>query len=156
MRRGHSVHRTQAPDPKFHSPLLQKFINMVMLSGKKSTAEGIVYEALEQAAQKTATPDGLSIFTKAIENVRPLVEVKSRRVGGATYQVPIEVRHDRGVSLAMRWIRDAARARKGAPMAGRLGNELADAFKNTGTAVKKKEDTHKMAEANRAFAHYRW
>jgi len=156
MRRGHTTPRTQAPDPKFQSVLLQKFINMVMQSGKKSLAESIVYDALAIAADKTATPDGLTIFTKAVENVRPLVEVKSRRVGGATYQVPIEVRHDRGVSLAMRWIRDAARARRGAPMAQRLGIELADAFKSTGTAVKKKEDTHKMAEANRAFAHYRW
>ena len=156
MRRGHTTPRTQPPDPKFQSVLLQKFINMVMLNGKKSLAESIVYDALAMAAEKTATPDGLTIFTKAVENVRPLVEVKSRRVGGATYQVPIEVRHDRGVSLAMRWIRDAARLRKGVPMAQRLGVELADAFKNTGTAVKKKEDTHKMAEANRAFAHYRW
>ena len=156
MRRHRAMARTLAPDPQYHSALLQKFINMLMLNGKKTVAESLVYQALATAGEKTATSDGLILFTKAVENVRPLVEVKSRRVGGATYQVPVEVRHERGLSLAMRWIRDAARARKGVPMAERLATEFADAFKNTGTAVKKKEDTHKMAEANRAFAHYRW
>ena len=133
-----------------------KFIRMLMYDGKLSIAERILYNALEDLKQKTQQPDPVAAFQKALDNVRPMLEVKSRRVGGATYQVPIEVRHDRGTALAMRWIRDYARGRKGTPMERRLADELYDAYQGQGAAVKKKEDTHKMAEANRAFAHYRW
>ena len=131
-------------------------INMMMLDGKKSTAERVVYDAFDQVKKNSATNDVLTVFHKAIENIRPHVELKARRVGGATYQVPIEVRHDRSISLAIRWLRNAARTKKGAPMAKRLSDELMSAFKGEGSAVKKREETHKMAEANRAFAHYRW
>ena len=127
-----------------------------MRDGKKSVAEGIIYDAFELLKKSTSTNDVLTVFHKAIENVRPHVELKARRVGGATYQIPIEVRHDRGMSLAIRWLRNAARSRKGAPMAKRLADELFSAYKGEGTAVRKREETHKMAEANRAFAHYRW
>ena len=127
-----------------------------MYDGKLSVAERIVYHAFEELQKKTQQEDAVAAFQKAVENVRPLLEVKSRRVGGATYQVPIEVRHDRGVTLALRWMRDLARGRKGMPMERRLAQELYDAYLGQGAAVKKKEDTHKMAEANRAFAHYRW
>jgi small subunit ribosomal protein S7 len=128
---------------------------MIMDRGKKSTAERIVYGAFEEAGKKVGK-DPLETFQKALDNARPLVELKSRRVGGATYQVPIEVRQDRGVSIAMRWLRDFARARKGKPMQDKLATEIIDAYNNTGTAVKKREDTHKMAEANKAFSHFRW
>jgi len=126
-----------------------------MLDGKKSTAERIVYGAFEQAGKKVGK-EPLETFQKALDNVRPLVELKSRRVGGATYQVPIEVRQDRGISLAMRWIRDFARGRKGKPMVDKLASEIIDAYNSTGSAVKKREDIHKMAEANKAFSHFRW
>ena len=143
------------PDPKFGSQRLARFINMVMKSGKKSVAEKIVYGALDQVGEKSGK-DALETFEKALENVQPMVEVKSRRVGGATYQVPIEVRSDRGVALAMRWLSDAARKRSEKSMGIRLANEILDAAENRGSAVKKREDTHRMAEANKAFAHYRW
>ena len=156
MRR-RSIKRTETPpDPRYNNRLVQKMINMLMFDGKKGKAENVVYGAFEQVKQTTGTNDVLSVFHKAIEHVRPHVELKPRRVGGATYQIPIEVRHDRGLSLALRWIRSAARSRRGAPMAKRLADELLAAYKGEGTAVKKREETHKMAEANRAFAHYRW
>lgn len=143
------------PDPKFGSEMLAKFVNMVMERGKKSIAENIVYGALEQMAERTKG-EPMELLGQALDNVRPLVEVKSRRVGGATYQVPIEVRSVRRTTLAMRWIIDAARKRSEKSMARRLAGELLDAAESRGTAVKKREDTHRMAEANKAFAHYRW
>ena len=143
------------PDPKFGSELLAKFINVLMVDGKKSTAEAIVYGALETLAQRTGK-DALEAFDAALENVRPTVEVKSRRVGGSTYQVPVEVRPTRRTALAMRWVIEAARKRGDKSMALRLANELTDAADNKGSAVKKREDVHRMAEANKAFAHFRW
>lgn len=159
------------PDPKHHSELLAKFINVLMVSGKKSTAEKIIYGALsvlEERVKKTkkaeeaddASSNGpatvLRYFEDALNNVRPSVEVRSRRVGGATYQVPVEVRHDRSIALGMRWIVQAARSRGEKGMMLRLAGELMDAFESKGSAVKKREDTHKMAKANQAFAHFRW
>ena len=144
------------PDPKFGSELLAKFINVLMVDGKKSIAESIVYGALETLAQRSGKEDALEAFEIALENVRPTVEVKSRRVGGSTYQVPVEVRPTRRNALAMRWIVEAARKRGDKSMAMRLANELSDAADNKGSAVKKREDVHRMAEANKAFAHYRW
>ena len=143
------------PDPKYGSVLLAKFINMVMVDGKKSVAEKILYGALDQVASKRSG-EPMELLEGALENVRPLVEVKSRRVGGATYQVPVEVRPNRRNSLAMRWLIDASRKRSEKSMAMRLAGELLDASENKGSAVKKKEDTHRMAEANKAFSHYRW
>jgi small subunit ribosomal protein S7 len=143
------------PDPKFGSQLLTKFINMVMVSGKKSVAERILYGALDYM-DKRGEGDPMGTLEKALENVRPVVEVKSRRVGGATYQVPVEVRPVRRNTLAMRWLIEASRKRSEKSMALRLGGELLDASQERGTAVKKREDTHRMAEANKAFAHYRW
>ncbi|QIM69580.1 MULTISPECIES: 30S ribosomal protein S7 [Basfia] len=143
------------PDPKFGSELLAKFINVLMVDGKKSIAESIVYNALDTLAQRT-NKDALVAFEEALENVRPTVEVKSRRVGGSTYQVPVEVRPARRNALGMRWIVEAARKRGDKSMALRLANELSDASENKGSAVKKREDVHRMAEANKAFAHYRW
>ena len=144
------------PDPRYNNRLVQKLINMLMLDGKKSVAERVVYDAFDQLKKSTGTNDVLTIYHKAVENVRPHVELKARRVGGATYQIPIEVRHDRGMALAIRWLRNSSRSRKGAPMAKRLADELLSAYKGEGSAVRKREETHKMAEANRAFAHYRW
>jgi small subunit ribosomal protein S7 len=143
------------PDPKFGSQLLAKFMNVVMLDGKKSTAEKIVYGALEIVAEK-AGKDHLEIFENALDNIRPTVEVKSRRVGGSTYQVPVEVRPIRRNALGMRWLVDASRKRGEKSMAQRLAAEMLDAAENKGSAVKKREDVHRMAEANKAFAHYRW
>ncbi len=143
------------PDPRFESRLLARFINMVMKEGKKSIAERIVYGALDEASAKLKVQP-LDLFQKAVENARPLVEVKSRRVGGATYQIPVELRQDRGTFIALRWIRDFARGRAGKPMRARLSEELAAAYQGQGSSVKKKEDIHRMAEANRAFSHYRW
>ncbi|MCG8324335.1 MAG: 30S ribosomal protein S7 [Thiotrichales bacterium] len=143
------------PDPKYGDQVLAKFINMIMTHGKKSVAEKIVYGALEQLGEKTRG-EPLEVFTKALDNVRPVVEVKSRRVGGATYQIPVEVRQDRSTTLAMRWVVDAAKRRNEKNMGLRLAGELLDASENKGTAIKKREDTHKMAEANKAFSHYRW
>ena len=147
------------PDPVYQSVVLAKFTNQVMRSGKKSIAEKIVYGALDVVKDKlkiAKTPEVLGGFERALENLRPLVEVKSRRVGGATYQVPVEVRSDRSSTLAMRWLIDAAKARREKSMALRLAAEIMDAMENRGTAYKKREDTHKMAEANKAFAHFRW
>ncbi|VFP87605.1 30S ribosomal protein S7 [Candidatus Erwinia haradaeae] len=143
------------PDPKFGSELLAKFVNILMVDGKKSIAETIVYRAIETVIQRSGR-QGLEIFEVALDHVRPIVEVKSRRVGGSTYQVPVEVRPVRRNALAMRWIVEAARKRSDKSMALRLANELADAADNRGNAVKKREDVHRMAEANKAFAHYRW
>jgi small subunit ribosomal protein S7 len=143
------------PDPKFKSELLAKFMNVVMLDGKKSTAEKIVYGALEIVAEKTGKPH-LDVFEGALDNIRPTVEVKSRRVGGSTYQVPVEVRPVRRNALGMRWMVEAARKRGEKSMAQRLAAEMIDAQDSKGSAVKKREDVHRMAEANKAFAHYRW
>ena len=150
-----SVNRPVMPDEKYNSPVISKFITRMMLDGKKQTCQKIVYEALDKLKGKT-DKDPLEVFLKALENVKPMVEVKSRRVGGATYQVPIEIREARREALAMRWVIGAARSKSGYGMGERLASELLDAYNNTGTAYKKKEDTHKMAEATKAFAHYRW
>lgn len=147
--------RIVLPDPKFNDKLLAKFINSLMLDGKRSTAERIVYAALDLVNER-AGDDALPIFKKAIENVRPMLEVKSRRVGGSTYQVPIEVASDRRNALALRWLISYSRSRGEKTMQERLAAELMDAANNRGAAVKKKEDIHRMAEANKAFAHYRW
>lgn len=158
------------PDPKFHSELLAKFINVLMVSGKKSVAEKIVYGALEvlmQRVKKSKSDDGddsrggksgniIDMFAQALDNIKPTVEVRSRRVGGATYQVPVEVRTDRSMALAMRWLVQASRGRGEKGMMLRLAGELADAYENKGTAVKKRDDVHRMAKANQAFAHFRW
>lgn len=147
--------RVILPDPKFGSEMLAKFVNMVMERGKKSVAERIIYGALDQMAERSKG-DSLELLERALDNVRPVVEVKSRRVGGATYQVPVEVRSVRRTALAMRWIIDSARKRSEKSMAKRLAGELLDAAENRGAAVRKREETHRMAEANKAFAHYRW
>ena len=154
-RRGQVPKREVLPDPIFNSQMVTKFVNNVMREGKKSTAERIFYDAMEIIRERTQE-DPMKVFKKAVENVKPAVEVKSRRVGGSTYQVPVEVRPDRRTSLAMRWVIGAARRRGERSMADKLAAELLDAASNRGTAVKKREDTHKMAEANKAFAHYRW
>jgi small subunit ribosomal protein S7 len=143
------------PDPKYNSKLLSKFVNILMEEGKKSTAERICYGAFDIMKKKTGS-DPLKVFKTAIENVKPLVEVKPRRVGGATYQVPVEVRAHRRSALAFRWIINYSRGRSEKTMQERLAGELLDAYNNAGSSIKKKEDTHKMAEANKAFAHYRW
>lgn len=147
--------RAITPDPKYTSETVAKFINVVMRHGKKSVAEKIVYGALDILAER-GKQSPVDLFTQALDNVRPLVEVKSRRVGGATYQVPVEVRQKRQTALAMRWVVEAARTRSGKSMGGRLADELADAAEKRGNAVKKREDVHRMAEANKAFSHYRW
>jgi small subunit ribosomal protein S7 len=154
-RKKKTIDRGHLPDTKYNSVILTKFVCRMMLQGKKSICTRIVYDAMEILQKKAGVP-ALDVFQKALDNAKPLVEVKSRRVGGATYQVPIEIRDVRREALSMRWIINATRARSGKAMADRLADELMDAFNNTGTAVKKKEDTHKMAEANKAFAHYRW
>jgi len=155
MRRASAAKREVTPDPKYGSRLVAKFVNIMMIRGKKSTAERIMYDAL-QAMEDRSKQDPLKMFKTAIDNVKPAVEVKSRRVGGSTYQVPVEVRPDRRTSLAMRWMITAARRRSERSMADKLAAEMLDAANNRGMAVKKREDTHKMAEANKAFAHYRW
>ncbi len=154
-RKGPAKKRDIAPDPVYGSRLLTRLINRVLLSGKKSIAEKIVYGALDIIEQKT-NRKGIDVFEEAMRNVMPIIEVKARRVGGSTYQVPVEVRSDRKVSLAMRWIVTYSRKRGGHTMTERLAAELLDAANNTGASIKKKEDGHKMAEANKAFAHYRW
>jgi small subunit ribosomal protein S7 len=154
-RRRAATKRVLLPDPKYQDQVLAKFINLVMSSGKKAVAEKIVYGALLQVEDKTKGI-GLDMFKQALENVEPKVEVKSRRVGGATYQVPVEVRSSRRVTLAMRWLVDAARKRNEKSMGQRLAGEILEACENRGSAVKKREDTHKMAEANRAFSHFRF
>jgi small subunit ribosomal protein S7 len=157
-RRNQAPRRAVLPDPKYGNEMLAKFVNMVMKSGKKSVAERIVYGALDRIAERSGQDDqyAVELLSTALENIKPAVEVKSRRVGGATYQVPVEVRATRRETLAMRWAIDAARSRSEKTMAQRLAHELMDAAENRGSAVKKREDTHRMAEANRAFAHYRW
>jgi small subunit ribosomal protein S7 len=156
MRRRKAPVREILADPKFNSKVVSKFVNMVMVRGKKSLAEKIVYGAFEIIKSKLNEPDVIKVFNKALDNVRPRLEVKPRRVGGATYQVPIEVRQERGVSIALRWIRDFAKSKKGRPMKDKLAEEIIDAYKGEGAAIKKRDDTHKMAEANKAFAHFRW
>lgn len=156
MRRRKAQEKEVSADPKFNSKIVGKFVNMVMLKGKKSLAENIVYGAFEIIKKQLNEPDVLKIFHKAIDNVRPRLEVKPRRVGGATYQVPIEVRQERGTSIALRWIRDFAKAKKGKSMEQKLAEEIMTAFRGEGSAIKKRDDTHKMAESNKAFAHFRW
>ncbi len=156
MRRRRADKREVNPDPKFNNKTVSRFINILMIDGKKWNAEKIIYGSMDILQQKTQKADVIEVLTKAIDNVRPLLELKSRRVGGATYQIPVEVKGDRGQQLAMRWMRNAARGRKGKPMQQRLADELLDAYNGQGTSVKKREEIHKMAEANRAFSHYRW
>jgi len=156
MRRRRVHEKEILADPKFNSKIVAKFINMVMLKGKKSISEKIVYEAFEKIKTQLNEPDVIKVFHKALDNARPRLEVKPRRVGGATYQVPIEVRQERGTSIALRWIRDFARAKKGKPMEDKLADEIIAAYKGEGAAIKKRDDTHKMAESNKAFAHFRW
>ena len=156
MRRHRAEKRKQIPDPKFNNVVLSKFMNMVMERGKKSLAEKIVYGALEIIKEKVKDKDPIEVFLQALENARPLLEVKSRRIGGATYQVPLEVKLERGQFIAMKWMRDFARGQKGRSMKEKLAEELLSAYKKDGATIKKREDTHKMAEANKAFAHYKW
>ena len=154
-RRARVIKKEPSPDAKFHNQTIAKFINKIMKNGKKSTAEGIIYDALHIIeGQESKEPVG--VLEQAIKNATPLLEVKPRRVGGATYQVPVEVRPDRALALAMRWLLKSAHSRSGKSMAEKLASEILDAYKQQGTTIKKREDTHKMAEANKAFAHYRW
>jgi small subunit ribosomal protein S7 len=155
MRRRRPVKREQLPDPKYGSKLVSKFINCMMMQGKKGVSETNFYKAMDILNKKTHK-DPIEVFVQALENVKPLVEVKSRRVGGATYQVPIEIRSERRQALGIRWIIQNSRGRSEKTMFEKLAGELMDAYNNTGTSIKKKEDTHKMAEANKAFAHYKW
>ena len=154
-RRARVIRRPVAPDPRYQSELLAKFINSVMMRGKKSLAQAIVYEALDRVEKQTRRP-ALEVFEQAIRNATPILEVKPRRVGGATYQVPVEIKGERRTALAIRWLIQAARARTGRSMAEKLAAELIDASHGVGATIKKREDTHRMAEANKAFAHYRW
>lgn len=155
-RRRRAEKRLTLPDPRHGSPLISILINMVMRDGKKSIAQGIVYSAIERMAEKIGKGNPVDLVLGALDNVRPKIEVKSRRVGGATYQVPVEVQFERQQSVAFRWVVRAASVRKGMPMKEALALELIDAYNNTGSVVKKKEETHRMAQANRAFAHLRW
>jgi small subunit ribosomal protein S7 len=154
-RRQRAVKRETPPDPQYGSTTVSKFINSLMLEGKKSTAERIFYDAMQVIEEKTGQP-AINVFKQAVNNVKPVIEVKSRRVGGATYQVPVEVRPERRNALALKWLIQYARARGDKTMSERLANELMAAARNEGAAIKKKDDTHRMAEANKAFAHYRW
>ena len=156
MRRRRVQEKKVLADPKFNSEIVAKFINMVMEMGKKSIAEKMVYGAFEVIKKQTNETDVLKFFNKALENARPRLEVKPRRVGGATYQVPIEVRQERGTSIALRWFRDFAKSKKGRSMKEKLAEEIMAAYKGEGSAIKKRDDTHKMAESNKAFAHFRW
>ena len=156
MSRKHRAQKREVlPDPRFHDTLITKFINGIMVDGKKSVAEKIFYDAMDQIQTKSGE-EGVKVFKKAMSNVKPSVEVKSRRIGGATYQVPVEVRPNRKQSLAIRWLRDYAKARNGRSMTDKLADELIDAANNRGGAIKKREDVYKMAEANKAFAHLKW
>ncbi len=155
MRRRRAAKRLIDPDPRFNDLIVAKMINMVMSGGKKSTAEAIVYDAFEIVKEKTGK-NPLEVFRQAVENVRPFLETKSRRVGGATYQVPVNIDEARSVALALRWMQDYSSSRKGKPMSQKLAQEILDSYQKTGSSVKKREDVHKMAESNRAFAHYRW
>lgn len=154
-RRNKKEKRNILPDPKYKNLAVAKFINIMMADGKRSTAQNVVYESFDLIRERTQK-DPIGIFSQALRNVSPLLEVKSKRVGGANYQVPVEVKGDRRVALSMRWIRDVARAKKGKPMAVKLCDELIDASNKQGAAIKKREDTHRMAEANKAFAHFAW
>jgi small subunit ribosomal protein S7 len=154
-RRQRAVKRETPPDPQYGSTTVSKFINSLMLAGKKSTAERIFYDAMQVIEEKTGQP-AINVFKQAVNNVKPVIEVKSRRVGGATYQVPVEVRPERRNALALKWLITYARSRGDKSMSERLANELMAAARNEGNAIKKKDDTHRMAEANKAFAHYRW
>ena len=156
MRRHRAEKRKLVLDPKYQSDMVSRFVSIIMVEGKKTTAERIVYSALDILKEKTQEENPAKALTKAIDNVRPRLEVKSRRVGGATYQVPTDVVPARGISLAMRWIRDYARNKKGKPMEIKLAEELVAAYKSEGQAIKKRDETHKMAEANRAFSHLKW
>jgi len=156
MRRRRAEKRKIAPDPKYQSILVAKFINALMLGGKKTKAEQIIYGAIDIVKERAQEDSGLKVFNKALDNVKPRLELKSRRVGGSTYQVPIEVSPDRANSLAIRWLRDFARKKKGKPMEIKLAEEFLAAYKSEGPAIKKRDETHKMAEANKAFAHLRW
>ncbi|MBP6307095.1 MAG: 30S ribosomal protein S7 [Opitutaceae bacterium] len=155
-RRHRAVKRAIVPDIRYSSTLVAHLINLIMYGGKKGTAQRIVYGAFEKVSEKLQKGDPVDLMIGALENARPRLEVKSRRVGGATYQVPVEISYDRQESLALRWLVDAAAGRKGSPMGEALASEIIDAYNNTGSVVKKKEDMHKMAQANRAFAHLRW
>lgn len=155
MRRRRAPKREVKPDPKYDSPVVGHFINMVTCDGKKSKAQGIVYDAFNIVEEKIKD-DALKIFYASLENARPKLAVKPRRIGGATYQVPMEVVKEKGISTALRWMRDFARSKKGRPMSSKLADEIIAAYKNEGAVIKKREDTHKMAEANRAFAHFKW
>ncbi|MDE2695124.1 MAG: 30S ribosomal protein S7 [Chloroflexota bacterium] len=155
MRRNRAERRPVEPDPRFQSRLVTAFTNKVLMNGKKSTAERIVYRALDRVEGTTGRP-GIDVFEQAVRNVTPVIEVKPRRVGGATYQVPVDIRAERRQALALRWLLNAARGRSGRSMEERLAAEVLDAANNTGVAVRRKEETHRMAEANRAFVHYRW
>ena len=154
-RRREAEKRKILPDPKYNDVLVGRFINSIMRKGKKSLAERLLYSALDQVGEKTKE-EQLMVFKKAVDNAAPMLEVRSRRVGGATYQIPVEVNHGRRTALSIRWLIANAKSRSGRNMADKLTNEIIDAYKNTGGAVKKKEDVHRMAEANKAFAHYRW
>jgi len=155
-RRHKAVKRPTSPDPRYNSTLVTNLVNMIMRRGKKSVAQRIVYGAFERVSEKLEKGDPVDLLLGALENARPKIEVKSRRVGGATYQVPVEIPYERQQSLAFRWMVNAANARKGIPMREALADEIIDAYNNTGGVVKKKEETHRMAQANRAFAHLRW
>ena len=156
MRRRAAEKREAQPDPKHNSQLVGRFINVIMMQGKKTIAEKIVYGALEVLREKSGEQDAVTAFNKAIDNVRPRLELKPRRVGGATYQIPVEVSNARGNAISMRWLRDFARGKKGKSMVEKLAEELVAAYKNEGPAIKKRDEVHKMAEANKAFAHLRW
>ena len=155
-RRRRAITKERHPDARFNSPLVHRLISSVMKQGKKTTAEKIVYGAFDKVVEKTTNPNPLEVLQKAIDNVRPRVEVRSRRVGGATYQVPVEVPMDRQITMAMRWIVDAAGGRKGVGMRDSLATEILEAYQGQGNSVRKREETHKMAQANKAFAHFRW
>lgn len=155
MRRRKAPKRQIQADPKYNSQVIGQLINIVMQDGKKTKAQGMVYGALDVVGEKMKE-DSLKVFFAALENARPRLEVRPRRIGGATYQVPMEVSQERGISTALRWIRECARSKKGKSMEGKLADEIISAFKNEGSVIKKKEDTHKMAEANKAFAHFKW
>jgi len=156
MRRRKAQEKVILADPKYNSKIIAKFMNMVMFDGKKAVAEKLVYSAFDIVLKNLNEQDILKVFYKALDNVRPRLEVKPRRVGGATYQVPIEVRQERGTSIALRWIRDFAKNRKGKAMEQKLADEIISAYKGEGSAIKKRDDTHKMAESNKAYAHFRW
>lgn len=155
MRRRRAPQRETKPDPKYASDVIGDFVNIVMLDGKKTVAQKIIYDAFDVLHERTKS-DPLKVFFDALEKARPRLQVKPRRIGGATYQVPIEVTKQKGISIVLRWIRDFARAKKGKPMSIKLADEIMAAYKYEGAVIKKKEDTHKMAEANRAFAHFKW